>query len=60
MTRKFIPVEEAFDRWQKDPEFVAAYDALHESYCDHARAGRRLQTKKSRTYWPSRNQTGRF
>jgi ribosome-binding protein aMBF1 (putative translation factor) len=28
MTRKFIPVEEAFDRWQKDPEFVAAYDAL--------------------------------
>jgi len=28
MTRKFIPVEEAFDRWQKDPEFVAAYDSL--------------------------------
>jgi ribosome-binding protein aMBF1 (putative translation factor) len=32
MTRKFIPVEEAFDRWQKDPEFVAAYDALTEEF----------------------------
>lgn len=26
--RKFIPVEEAFADWSKDPEFVAAYDAL--------------------------------
>jgi hypothetical protein len=32
MTRKFIPVEEAFDRWRKDPEFVAAYDALTEEF----------------------------
>ena len=28
MKRKFIPVEEAFARWRKDPAFVAAYDAL--------------------------------
>jgi predicted transcriptional regulator len=28
MKRKFIPVEESFKRWKKDPKFVAAYDAL--------------------------------
>src|SRR4051794_17280393 len=28
MTRKFIPVEEAFAEWDKDPAFKAAYDAL--------------------------------
>ena len=32
MTRKFIPVEEAFAEWRKDPEFVAAYDALEEEF----------------------------
>jgi ribosome-binding protein aMBF1 (putative translation factor) len=32
MKRKFIPVEEAFARWKKDPEFVAAYDALEEEF----------------------------
>jgi ribosome-binding protein aMBF1 (putative translation factor) len=32
MTRKFIPVEEAFDEWQKDPQFRAAYDALEEEF----------------------------
>ena len=26
--RKYIPVEAAFVEWRKDPEFVAAYDAL--------------------------------
>jgi hypothetical protein len=25
---QIYPVEEAFERWQKDLEFVAAYDAL--------------------------------
>jgi hypothetical protein len=29
MSRKFIPVEEAFDKWRKDSQFVAEYDALH-------------------------------
>lgn len=28
--RKFIPVEESFARWGKDPEFMVAYDALEE------------------------------
>lgn len=32
MTRKFIPVEEAFSEWEKDPEFRAAYDALEDEF----------------------------
>jgi ribosome-binding protein aMBF1 (putative translation factor) len=28
MTRQFIPAEMAFKEWRKDPEYVAAYDAL--------------------------------
>lgn len=32
MTRKFIPVEEAFRVWDKDPEFRAAYDALEDEF----------------------------
>jgi ribosome-binding protein aMBF1 (putative translation factor) len=28
MKPRFIPVEEAFAQWKKDPEYVAAYDAL--------------------------------
>jgi ribosome-binding protein aMBF1 (putative translation factor) len=28
MMRKFIPVEESFAKWKKDPEYVAAYEAL--------------------------------
>jgi ribosome-binding protein aMBF1 (putative translation factor) len=32
MSRKFIPVEEAFAEWDKDPEFRAAYDALEEEF----------------------------
>jgi transcriptional regulator with XRE-family HTH domain len=30
--RKFIPVEELFKEWRKDPEYVAAYDALEEEF----------------------------
>jgi transcriptional regulator with XRE-family HTH domain len=30
--RMYIPVEEAFQEWRKDPEFVAAYDALEEEF----------------------------
>jgi len=32
MTRKFIPVEEAFKEWRKDPEYMAAYDALEDEF----------------------------
>ena len=32
MTRKFIPVEESFRAWDKDPEFRAAYGALEEEF----------------------------
>jgi ribosome-binding protein aMBF1 (putative translation factor) len=32
MTRKFIPVEESFCEWHKDPEFRAAYDALEDEF----------------------------
>jgi ribosome-binding protein aMBF1 (putative translation factor) len=32
MTRKFIPVEEAFREWEKNPEFQIAYDALEDEF----------------------------
>ena len=32
MSRKFIPVEESAKEWSKDPEFVAAYDALEDEF----------------------------
>ena len=32
MTRKFIPVEESFRKWYRDPEFRAAYDALEDEF----------------------------
>ena len=32
MTRKFIPVENAFAAWRKEPAYVAAYDALAEEF----------------------------
>ena len=30
--RKFIPVEEVAKKWMKDPEFVAAYNALEDEF----------------------------
>ena len=30
--KKFIPAKELFDEWRKDPEYVAAYDALEEEF----------------------------
>jgi ribosome-binding protein aMBF1 (putative translation factor) len=32
MTRKNIPAGEAFEAWRKDPEYLAAYDALDEEF----------------------------
>jgi len=32
MNRKFIPVEDSFREWRKDPKFVAAYDALADEF----------------------------
>lgn len=32
MTRKFIPVEQSFRDWDKNPEFRAAYDALEDEF----------------------------
>lgn len=32
MSRKYIPVEEAFAEWRKDPEYVKEYDALEEEF----------------------------
>ncbi len=32
MARKFIPVEESFREWEKDPAFVAAYDTLEAEF----------------------------
>ena len=32
MTRKFIPVENAFAAWRKEPGYVAAYNALAEEF----------------------------
>lgn len=30
--KEMIPVEEAFAAWRKDPEYVAAYDALEDEF----------------------------
>jgi DNA-binding XRE family transcriptional regulator len=30
--RQFIPVEESFVQWRKDPQFMAEYDALEEEF----------------------------
>ncbi len=32
MNRKSIPVEGMFREWRKDPEYLAAYDALEEEF----------------------------
>ena len=32
MTRKFVPVEESFRRWEKDPAFARAYRELAEEF----------------------------
>lgn len=32
MKRKFIPVEESFTQWEKDPQYAAAYEALKEEF----------------------------
>jgi ribosome-binding protein aMBF1 (putative translation factor) len=32
MTRKMIPVEEAFAKWRKDPAYVRAYDELENEF----------------------------
>jgi ribosome-binding protein aMBF1 (putative translation factor) len=32
MKRKFVPVDESFARWKKDPKFVAAYNALEAEF----------------------------
>lgn len=32
MTRKMIPVEESFAEWQRDPEYVRAYEALEDEF----------------------------
>ncbi len=32
MSRKFIPVEEAFRQWEDEPAFRAAYDAIAEEF----------------------------
>src|ERR1700735_2218464 len=30
MSRKYIPANEAFKEWRREPDYVAAYDALEE------------------------------
>jgi ribosome-binding protein aMBF1 (putative translation factor) len=32
VSRKFIPVEDSFREWRKDPEYLAAYDALEDEF----------------------------
>ena len=32
MTGNFIPVEKTFAKWRKDPEYIAAYEALAEEF----------------------------
>jgi ribosome-binding protein aMBF1 (putative translation factor) len=48
MSRKFIPVEESFARWAKDPEFIREYDALEEEFAlANALIGARAHAKLS-------------
>jgi hypothetical protein len=32
MKRKFIPAEESFRQWKKDPKYVAEYEALENEF----------------------------
>jgi hypothetical protein len=32
VSRRFIPVEEVAKKWMRDPDFVAAYDALEDEF----------------------------
>jgi ribosome-binding protein aMBF1 (putative translation factor) len=32
MNSEFIPVEESFAQWKKDPKYIAAYDALENEF----------------------------
>lgn len=32
MKSKFIPAQESFVRWKKDPKYVAAYESLEEEF----------------------------
>jgi DNA-binding XRE family transcriptional regulator len=32
MTRQFIPVQESFAQWRKDPAYMTEYDALDEEF----------------------------
>jgi len=32
MSRKMIPVEEAFAEWRRDPDYIAAYDSLEDEF----------------------------
>lgn len=32
MNRKFIPVEESFAEWRKDPEYVREFEALEQEF----------------------------
>ncbi len=32
MSGKFAPVEESLEQWKRDPQFVAAYDALGDEF----------------------------
>jgi DNA-binding XRE family transcriptional regulator len=32
MMRKYIPAEESFEEWRKNPAFMAEYDALEEEF----------------------------
>jgi ribosome-binding protein aMBF1 (putative translation factor) len=32
VSRRLIPAEKVFREWRKDPEFVAAYDALEDEF----------------------------
>jgi len=32
MKRKFIPAEESFTQWKKDPKYVIEYDGLEEEF----------------------------
>jgi hypothetical protein len=41
--KMMIPVEESFTAWRKDPNYVAAYDALEEEFARAAAPGSRLR-----------------
>lgn len=48
MKRTFIPAEESFRKWKKDPKYIAEYDALEQEFGPCVSLDRRQETPAPR------------